>query len=209
MKRGLVAGGSLGKPGLVRGGLGAFGQTAADVRCGGAVDGSVAVVAAEDGRDGLTHEVDAEADDGLGVGVLAHGHGVVSHFERVGDGYERCGGDAWDALAVELHLAVADGVEDALQLDVHVVVRHYADVEGEEAVEELFDDVGGGLQEGGLGLGEGAHGRQVAVGSDEQRGEGGDLLGGRCGGDAGGGEASGGIRAGEQCCTDEIVVANW
>ena len=48
---GLVRGGSLSKPGLVRGGLGAFGQTAADVRLGGAVDGSLAVVAAEDGRD--------------------------------------------------------------------------------------------------------------------------------------------------------------
>ena len=111
---GMVLGGSLGKPGSVRGGLGALGQTAPDVRLGGTVDGHLAVVAAENGGDGLAHEVDAEADDGSGVGVLAHGYGVIAHFEGVGDGHEGRGGDSFDALSVQLHLAVPDGVEHAL-----------------------------------------------------------------------------------------------
>lgn len=88
---------------------------------------------------------------------------------------------------------------------------HDADVESEQAVEQLFHDLGGGLEEGGLGFGEGAHGREEAVGPDEEGGERGDLLGWRRGGDVGrgSGQALPGIgAAGGQCCHVQIVASH-
>eukprot|EP00970_Alexandrium_tamarense_P010466 scaffold2131_cov192-Alexandrium_tamarense.AAC.3 len=85
----------LGQPSAIGIILGTLCETASNVFGGGTVYGDVGVaVSAEDGRHAFGHEVNAEANDGVDVGLLAHLNGVVSHFERVGNGHQWKGGDA-------------------------------------------------------------------------------------------------------------------
>ena len=155
--------GALGQPGLVIGSLGRFGEAASDVPLRGPVDGYVEVVPVEDGADRFGHEVHPQADYGSDARVPAHVDGVVSHFERVGDGHEGGGGDRIGMSSVQHGLPLLDGVQYALQLDVHVVVRHDADLELQQFVQQGFHDMRGRIEEGRLGFREGSTGRQGAA----------------------------------------------
>eukprot|EP00956_Cyclotella_meneghiniana_P018696 scaffold31297_cov66-Cyclotella_meneghiniana.AAC.7 len=85
-------------------------------------------------------------------------------------------------------------MQHSLQLDVHVVMRHDADFVCYQVVQQRLHRVGGRVEEGGLGFGEGPLRRERAVGSDEERGEGRRYLLGWRGMNGGGSVGGGGPR---------------
>mmetsp|Transcript_12981 Transcript_12981/g.25793 ORF Transcript_12981/g.25793 Transcript_12981/m.25793 type:complete len:354 (-) Transcript_12981:150-1211(-) len=156
--QGVLVLGSLGQPGSVAELLGGLGETATYLPLVTPVHGYVPkAVLGHDGRNALAHEVDAKAGYG-GRAILAHLHSRVAHHQRVAD---------LDPLLVR------QGLEDALQLDVHVEMRNDSHVGAVHGLGEFLYGLGIWVDERSLRGREGALGDELvsSVVPDEDTGE--------------------------------------
>jgi hypothetical protein len=107
------------------------------------------------------HEVILKTHDCGGGAIGTHPHGIAPYLEGVSNGHKGVlghGNDATTAAVLpndavfgaplllpqeQIHLLLPDHVEHALEIHVHVVVRHYPNVQLHEPLKEIFDNVRG------------------------------------------------------------------